>query len=140
MFQGQRGWFCRSVSQDLRQFWGRKVWMRRCSEHPPPSGALAPGYLLGLPYALASTVAEEGVISDAKAADFLFSCDASHPDTLRYSEGHRQGLLGHEEPEVENGSCRPLINSDRKRLESSMFRSWMCGVGEIDNLSPLPFA
>ncbi|XP_073068368.1 telomere repeats-binding bouquet formation protein 2 isoform X1 [Manis javanica] len=57
--------------------------MRRCSEHPPPSGALAPGYLLGSPYALASTVAEGGVISDAKAADFLFSCDASHPDTLR---------------------------------------------------------
>lgn len=25
MFQGQRGWFCRSVSQDLRQFWGRKM-------------------------------------------------------------------------------------------------------------------
>ncbi|PNI75113.1 TERB2 isoform 2 [Pan troglodytes] len=25
MFQGQRGWFCGSVSQDLRQFWGRKL-------------------------------------------------------------------------------------------------------------------
>ncbi|KAK2493033.1 hypothetical protein MC885_010888 [Smutsia gigantea] len=49
MFQGQRGWFCRSVSRDLRQFW----------------------------------VAEGGIISDAQAADFLFSCDASHPDTLR---------------------------------------------------------
>nr|XP_048316014.1 telomere repeats-binding bouquet formation protein 2 [Myodes glareolus] len=50
MFQGQRGWFCRSVSQDLRQFW----------------------------------VDEGGAISDVQAADFLFSCDASHPDTLRY--------------------------------------------------------
>nr|XP_054523482.1 telomere repeats-binding bouquet formation protein 2 isoform X2 [Pan troglodytes] len=49
MFQGQRGWFCGSVSQDLRQFW----------------------------------VAEGGTISDPRAADFLFSCDASHPDTLR---------------------------------------------------------
>ncbi|XP_054419906.1 telomere repeats-binding bouquet formation protein 2 [Pteronotus mesoamericanus] len=49
MFQGQRGWFCRSVSEDLRQFW----------------------------------VAEGGMISDVRAADFLFSCDASHPDTLR---------------------------------------------------------
>nr|XP_035926695.1 telomere repeats-binding bouquet formation protein 2 isoform X1 [Halichoerus grypus] len=28
-------------------------------------------------------VAEGGSISDARAADFLFSCDASHPDTLR---------------------------------------------------------
>ncbi|OBS68401.1 hypothetical protein A6R68_03055, partial [Neotoma lepida] len=49
MFQGQRGWFCRSVSQDLKQFW----------------------------------VDEGGTVSDAQAADFLFSCDASHPDTLR---------------------------------------------------------
>ncbi|XP_038185155.1 telomere repeats-binding bouquet formation protein 2 [Arvicola amphibius] len=49
MFQGQRGWFCRSVSQDLRQLW----------------------------------VDEGGAVSDAQAADFLFSCDASHPDTLR---------------------------------------------------------
>ncbi|XP_076426609.1 telomere repeats-binding bouquet formation protein 2 isoform X2 [Peromyscus maniculatus bairdii] len=49
MFQGQRGWFCRSVSQDLRQFW----------------------------------VDQGGTVSDAQAADFLFSCDASHPDTLR---------------------------------------------------------
>ncbi|DAA25023.1 TPA: hypothetical protein LOC768019 [Bos taurus] len=49
MFQGQRGWFCGSVSHDLRQFW----------------------------------VAEGGTISDPRAADFLFSCDASHPDTLR---------------------------------------------------------
>ncbi|XP_073921968.1 telomere repeats-binding bouquet formation protein 2 [Castor canadensis] len=28
-------------------------------------------------------VAEGGTISDSRAADFLFSCDASHPDTLR---------------------------------------------------------
>ncbi|XP_021050651.1 telomere repeats-binding bouquet formation protein 2 [Mus pahari] len=49
MFQGQRGWFCGSVSQDLRQFWED----------------------------------EGGMVSDAQAADFLFSCDASHPDTLR---------------------------------------------------------
>ncbi|XP_043745474.1 telomere repeats-binding bouquet formation protein 2 isoform X9 [Cervus elaphus] len=49
MFQGQRGWFCGSVSHDLRQFW----------------------------------VAEGGTISDPRVADFLFSCDASHPDTLR---------------------------------------------------------
>ncbi|XP_007081823.1 telomere repeats-binding bouquet formation protein 2 [Panthera tigris] len=49
MFQGQRGWFCRSVGGELRQFW----------------------------------VAEGGSISDPRAADFLFSCDASHPDTLR---------------------------------------------------------
>uniref|UniRef100_A0A9L0TGC3 Telomere repeat binding bouquet formation protein 2 n=1 Tax=Equus caballus TaxID=9796 RepID=A0A9L0TGC3_HORSE len=49
MFQGQRGWFCGSVSHALRQFW----------------------------------VAEGGTISDPRAADFLFSCDASHPDTLR---------------------------------------------------------
>ncbi|XP_062944611.1 telomere repeats-binding bouquet formation protein 2 [Cynocephalus volans] len=49
MFQGHRGWFCRSVSGDLRQFW----------------------------------VTEGGTICDPQAADFLFSCDASHPDTLR---------------------------------------------------------
>ncbi|XP_019064281.1 telomere repeats-binding bouquet formation protein 2 isoform X1 [Fukomys damarensis] len=49
MFQGQRGWFCGSVGQDLRQFW----------------------------------VAEGGTVSEADAADFLFSCNASHPDTLR---------------------------------------------------------
>ncbi|KAB0374824.1 hypothetical protein FD755_013316 [Muntiacus reevesi] len=49
MFQGQRGWFCGSVSHDLRQYW----------------------------------VAEGGTISDPRVADFLFSCDASHPDTLR---------------------------------------------------------
>ncbi|XP_043775042.1 telomere repeats-binding bouquet formation protein 2 isoform X8 [Cervus elaphus] len=28
-------------------------------------------------------VAEGGTISDPRVADFLFSCDASHPDTLR---------------------------------------------------------
>ncbi|KAM5240971.1 telomere repeats-binding bouquet formation protein 2 [Hipposideros larvatus] len=28
-------------------------------------------------------VAEGGTISDSREADFLFSCDASHPDTLR---------------------------------------------------------
>uniref|UniRef100_A0A8C6QA74 Telomere repeat binding bouquet formation protein 2 n=1 Tax=Nannospalax galili TaxID=1026970 RepID=A0A8C6QA74_NANGA len=49
MFQGQRGWFCRSVGRDLTQFW----------------------------------VDEGGMVSDAQAADFLFSCDASHPDTQR---------------------------------------------------------
>ncbi|KAM4829046.1 telomere repeats-binding bouquet formation protein 2 [Thomomys bottae] len=49
MFQGQRGWFCGSVDQDLRRFW----------------------------------VAEGGTVCDWRAADFLFSCDASHPDTLR---------------------------------------------------------
>ncbi|XP_012865429.1 PREDICTED: uncharacterized protein C15orf43 homolog [Dipodomys ordii] len=49
MFQGQRGWFCGSVGQDLRQFW----------------------------------MAEGGTVSDWRAADFLFSSDASHPDTLR---------------------------------------------------------
>ncbi|XP_006883259.1 PREDICTED: uncharacterized protein C15orf43 homolog [Elephantulus edwardii] len=49
MFQGQRGWFSRSVKPKLRQFW----------------------------------VAEGGTICDLRAADFLFSCDASHPDTLR---------------------------------------------------------
>ncbi|XP_043299034.1 telomere repeats-binding bouquet formation protein 2-like isoform X4 [Cervus canadensis] len=49
MFQGQRGWFCGSVSHDLRQF----------------------------------RVAEGGTISDPRVADFLFGCDASHPDTLR---------------------------------------------------------
>ncbi|XP_022268346.1 telomere repeats-binding bouquet formation protein 2 isoform X2 [Canis lupus baileyi] len=49
MFQGQRGWFCGSVGEELRQFW----------------------------------VDEGGSISDPRAADFLFSCDASHPDTLR---------------------------------------------------------
>ncbi|XP_005376804.1 PREDICTED: uncharacterized protein C15orf43 homolog isoform X1 [Chinchilla lanigera] len=49
MFRGQRGWFCGSVGQDLRQFW----------------------------------VAEGGTVSDPAVADFLFSCDASHPDTQR---------------------------------------------------------
>ncbi|XP_007534169.1 telomere repeats-binding bouquet formation protein 2 [Erinaceus europaeus] len=49
MFQGQRAWFCRSVSGELQQFW----------------------------------VTEGGRISVPGAADFLFSCDASHPDTLR---------------------------------------------------------
>ncbi|XP_004639133.1 telomere repeats-binding bouquet formation protein 2 [Octodon degus] len=49
MFRGHRGWFCGSVSQDLRQFW----------------------------------VTEGGTVSDPAVADFLFSCDASHPDTLR---------------------------------------------------------
>ncbi|XP_006831761.1 PREDICTED: uncharacterized protein C15orf43 homolog [Chrysochloris asiatica] len=49
MFQGQQGWFCGSVSPDLKQLW----------------------------------VAEGGKISDPPAADFLFSCDASHPDTVR---------------------------------------------------------
>lgn len=41
MFQGQRGWFCRSVSQDLRQFWGRKVGGAQCvspGSPPPPAG------------------------------------------------------------------------------------------------------
>uniref|UniRef100_A0A8C9Q1Y5 Telomere repeat binding bouquet formation protein 2 n=1 Tax=Spermophilus dauricus TaxID=99837 RepID=A0A8C9Q1Y5_SPEDA len=52
MFQGQSGWFCSSVSRELRQFW----------------------------------VAEGGTVSDSRAADFLFSCDASHPDTLRIYE------------------------------------------------------
>uniref|UniRef100_A0A8P0TRR1 Tripartite motif containing 69 n=1 Tax=Canis lupus familiaris TaxID=9615 RepID=A0A8P0TRR1_CANLF len=46
-------------------------------------GALVPGYSLGSPCALASAVDEGGSISDPRAADFLFSCDASHPDTLR---------------------------------------------------------
>ncbi|XP_047389721.1 telomere repeats-binding bouquet formation protein 2 [Sciurus carolinensis] len=31
-------------------------------------------------------VAEGGTVSDSQAADFLFSCDASHPDTLRIYE------------------------------------------------------
>ncbi|XP_076982750.1 telomere repeats-binding bouquet formation protein 2 [Tamandua tetradactyla] len=54
MFQGRRGWFCGSVSQELRQLW----------------------------------MAEGGTISDPRAADFLFSCDASHPDTLRIFQSH----------------------------------------------------
>nr|XP_040131161.1 telomere repeats-binding bouquet formation protein 2 isoform X1 [Ictidomys tridecemlineatus] len=59
MFQGQSGWFSGSVSRELRQFWGRKMGAR---------------------------VAEGGTVSDSRAADFLFSCDASHPDTLRIYE------------------------------------------------------
>lgn len=87
MFQGQRGWFCRSVSQDLRQFWGRKVGGAGCGSQsillwkPPARGRLPYPVLT---CALASTVDEGGMVSDAQAADFLFSCDASHPDTLRY--------------------------------------------------------
>ncbi|EHB07933.1 hypothetical protein GW7_16970 [Heterocephalus glaber] len=79
MFQGQRGWFCGSVSQDLRQFWGGKP-----AEGPREAGQL-PDCLRGSPcaFAFASTVAEGGTVSDAEAAEFLFSCDASHPDTLR---------------------------------------------------------
>lgn len=78
MFQGQRGWFCRSVSQDLKQFWGRKL-ARRVGW-----GGASRCYLLDSACALASTVAQGGMISDPQAAEFLFSCDASHPDTLRY--------------------------------------------------------
>ncbi|XP_026643662.1 telomere repeats-binding bouquet formation protein 2 [Microtus ochrogaster] len=88
MFQGQRGWFCRSVSQDLRQFWGRKMAGQGACARVSPE-ALLPHRGWGrlpcsaLTRALASTVDEGGAISDAQAADFLFSCDASHPDTLR---------------------------------------------------------
>lgn len=45
---------------------------------------------------LASIVAEGGTISDLRAADYLFSCDASHPDTLRYLAV----FLGRDEPGV----------------------------------------
>ncbi|KAM4832164.1 telomere repeats-binding bouquet formation protein 2 [Urocitellus parryii] len=38
-------------------------------------------------------VAEGGTVSDSRAADFLFSCDASHPDTLRYLRAAWQCLL-----------------------------------------------
>lgn len=77
---------------------------------------------MGLPCALASTVAEGGTISDPRAADFLFSCDASHPDTLRYLKPTWQYLLGHEEPGVGDRRCSPLINIDnRKILETSKF-------------------
>ena len=126
MFQGQRGWFCGSVSHDLRQFWGRRLGRRggRGGEEStaPPSGTLASGHLLGSPSALASTVAEGGTISDPRGADFLFSCDASHPDTLRYLKVTWGYLLGHEEPGVVAGSRRRLIDiDDRKRLETSKF-------------------
>ncbi|XP_053452170.1 telomere repeats-binding bouquet formation protein 2 isoform X2 [Nycticebus coucang] len=86
MFQGQSGWFCGSVSKELRQFWGRKL-SGRVGE-----AAKAASHLPLVPVfqgascshsALASTVAEGGTISDSQAADFLFSSDASHPDTLR---------------------------------------------------------
>lgn len=89
-------------------------------EHPSAFWCLSPIVLAGLPCALASTVAEGGAISDSRAADFLFSCDASHPDTLRYPKATWQCLPGHDEPGVGDGNCKPLINSDdRKRLEMS---------------------
>ncbi|XP_019500462.1 PREDICTED: telomere repeats-binding bouquet formation protein 2 [Hipposideros armiger] len=39
-------------------------------------------------------VAEGGTISDSRAADFLFSCDASHPDTLRNKKKNWYIYLG----------------------------------------------
>ena len=67
-------------------------------------------------------MAEGGSISDPRGADFLFSCDASHPDTLRYLKATWQCLLGQDESAAGVGSCRPLINIDhRNRLEMSKF-------------------
>lgn len=74
----------------------------------------APGSLLAHPlFVLASTVAEGGTISDLRAADFLFSCDASHPDTLRYLTARPPGItsrvLMSQELEVETAvahQCR----------------------------------
>ena len=77
-------------------------------------------------------MAEGGTISDPRAADFLFSCDASHPDTLRYLKVTWGYLWGHEELGVVAGSCCRLVNIDnRKRLETNKFSPvWMCGEGE----------
>lgn len=91
-------------------------------EHPSTFWCLSPTVLASLPCALTSTVAEGGMISDSRAADFLFSCDASHPDTLRYPKATWQCLSVHDEPGVGDGSCSPLIyRDDRKRLEMSNF-------------------
>ncbi|CAK7300058.1 Telomere repeats-binding bouquet formation protein 2 [Vulpes lagopus] len=63
---------------------------------------------------------EGGSISDPRAADFLFSCDASHPDTLRYLKATGQCLFGPDEPGVGDGSRGALRNiDDRNRLERS---------------------
>ena len=96
MFQGQRGWFCGSVSQDLRQIWGRKMGgAGRGSQSilllKPPPGARLPSSVLTCVFT--STEDEGGMVSDVKAADFLFSCDASHPDTLRYPRATLQPFL-----------------------------------------------
>lgn len=106
-------------------------------EHPSAFWCLSPTGLAGLPCALASTVAEGGAISDSRAADFLFSCDASHPDTLRYPKATRHCLSGHDEPGIGDGNCSPLINKDdRKRLEMSNFLD--VGVKIVILLSFLP--
>lgn len=73
---------------------------------PLPLACLGPRVLAGSPlFALASTVAEGGTISDLRAADFLFSCDASHPDTLRYLNAAWHCLSSRDEPGVGGGNC-----------------------------------
>lgn len=89
----------------------------------------------GLRCVLASTEAEGGTISDPRSANFLFSCDASHPDTLRYLKATLQCLLGHDKPGVGDGNCSPLVNmDDRKRLETNNFSVLDVEV-TVDNLS-----
>lgn len=97
---------------------------------PVPTLRLGPRRRLAYPFfALASTVAEGGTISDLRAADFLFSCDASHPDTLRYPNATRHCLSGPEEPRVGGGHCSPFIKMDaRKRLETSTFPALDVGI------------
>lgn len=99
--------------------------------------------MLGSPCALASAVDEGGSISDPRAADFLFSCDASHPDTLRYLKATGQCLFGPDEPGVGDGSRGALRNiDDRNRLERSKFSAldggWGAGRGYVNNFSPQP--
>lgn len=73
--------------------------MRWWRWHPAHAWAWATGSLPAHPLsALASTVSEGGTISDLRAADFLFSCDASHPDTLRYLTAAWHCLSGPDAP------------------------------------------
>lgn len=75
-------------------------------------------------------MAEGGTISDLKAADFLFSCDASHPDTLRYLQATLPCLSGHNEEELEMEITVYL-------LETGNF-SVLLDVGvKRDHLSPI---
>lgn len=89
---------------------------------PLPTLVPRPEGLADLLFALASIVAEGGTIGDARAADFLFSSDASHPDTLRYLKATWPCLSHHQEPGAGGGNRSPRINrDDQNSLERSKF-------------------
>lgn len=120
---GQRRLVLWRQSYDLRQFWGREVGSREVGEvvreHPPlplvpwPQGTCWKAHHVLLP--------PQWLKGDhqwlPRAADFLFSCDASHPRHAEVPWRSPGVPFGSSETGVVAGSCRRLMNIDNMKRD-----------------------